>query len=93
MKCKFYLDSSDPYYKSLTKSQWKKLGRVVNDDAKGKELLANYFNKKTTIYYTESETHLATPQEKEIWKLEQAERNKIKRKRQMERRKQDVKCF
>lgn len=78
MRARNYLPTTDPYYGSKTARQWLLEGRAVNEGA-GKMFWVNAYKNTKACYYTEEETHPATPEELAAFR-EQQKRSRAARK-------------
>ena len=92
MKTRNYLIDTDPYYDSKTLKQWKKENRAINAGAVGQQMYVNGMKKSIVRYFKEDETHLATSEEKEVWRQEdkarQIEKKKIKKAEELAKQKE-----
>lgn len=74
-----YIPTNDPFGESKTELQWQKEFRALNEDAVGEVMWSNQYCALHTRYYKLNETHLASSEEKDVWRRRRNDQAKVRR--------------
>lgn len=62
--------TNSKYSDLLSEKQWAEKGRMLNDNVQGKEMWINSHHQGTMLYYDETQTHKASPDELEQYRVQ-----------------------
>ena len=82
--------TNSKYSDLLSKKQWAEKGRMLNENVQGKEMWINSHHQGTMLYYDENQTHKASPDELEQYRVQiKAERNARQREQRARKKQRD----